>query len=127
MKIDHIALYVRDLDSVRAFFVDYFGAASNEKYVNPVSGFQSYFLKLDSGTRIELMTKPILSDLPKTPGRTGYNHICISVGARELMEDLRGRLQADGYGILPSMKVKADDSCGGFVVAVEDLLIELKN
>lgn len=31
MKLDHVALYVKDLESARMFFVRYFGAVSNEK------------------------------------------------------------------------------------------------
>lgn len=32
MRIDHIALYVNELEEVKAFFVRFFGAVSNEMY-----------------------------------------------------------------------------------------------
>ena len=35
MKIDHVAMYVRDLEVVKDFFVRFFGAVSNEMYHNP--------------------------------------------------------------------------------------------
>ena len=44
MKIEHIALYVNDLEKARDFFVTYFDAVSNEGYHNPYTDFRSYFL-----------------------------------------------------------------------------------
>ena len=35
MRIEHIAMYVNDLEGARNFFVTYFGAVSNEGYHNP--------------------------------------------------------------------------------------------
>ena len=43
MKIEHIALYVKDLETARSFFVKYLGAKSNEGYHNLKTGFRSYF------------------------------------------------------------------------------------
>ena len=34
MKIDHVAMYVRDLERAKDFFMRYFGAKSNELYHN---------------------------------------------------------------------------------------------
>ena len=58
MKIDHLAVYVHDLDGARDFFVRYFEAKSNEMYHNTKTGFRSYFLSFDSGCRLEIMTRP---------------------------------------------------------------------
>lgn len=54
MKIEHIALYVNDLEASRNFFVKYFGATSNDGYCNPKTNFCSYFLSFDDGSRLEL-------------------------------------------------------------------------
>ena len=35
MKIEHVALYVNDLENARDFFVKYLGARSNDGYHNP--------------------------------------------------------------------------------------------
>lgn len=125
MKIDHVALYVRDLDGVKDFFVKYFGAAFNEKYRNPVSGFQSYFLRFDSGARVELMSKPRVTDLPKDPNRTGYSHIAISLGSEEAVDALTARLNADGYPVLGGPRTTGDGYYESCIVAVEENLIEL--
>ena len=34
MKIEHIAMYVNELEKARDFFIKYFGAVSNEGYHN---------------------------------------------------------------------------------------------
>ena len=63
MRIEHIALYVNDLESARRFFVKYFEATSNDGYHNPQTDFRSYFLSFDNGARLEIMNKP---EMPQT-------------------------------------------------------------
>ena len=43
MHIEHIAMYVNDLEMAREFFVKYFNATSNEGYHNKTTDFRSYF------------------------------------------------------------------------------------
>ena len=68
MRIEHIAMYVRDLEAARDFFVRYLGGKSNEGYHNKTTGFRSYFLSFDGGTRLELMQ---IVSVPKN-GTSGY-------------------------------------------------------
>ena len=42
MRIEHIALYVNDLEAAREFYCRYFGGQSGERYHNPKTGFQSF-------------------------------------------------------------------------------------
>ena len=42
MRIDHVALCVRDLEAMRAFYTEYFGAVVGELYHNPRTGPVSY-------------------------------------------------------------------------------------
>ena len=44
MRIHHIAMYVKDLEEAKNFFIKYFGAVSGEGYCNPNTKFSSYFL-----------------------------------------------------------------------------------
>ena len=46
LKIDHIGLYVSDIEATKNFFVTYFGATTNEMYRNEKKGVCSYFLSL---------------------------------------------------------------------------------
>ena len=79
MKIEHIALYVKDLETARSFFVKYLGAKSNEGYHNLKTGFRSYFLSFGDGARLEIMNNPEMLDFSKEFARTGYAHIAFSV------------------------------------------------
>ena len=81
MRVEHIALYVNDLEGARQFFVKYFGATSNDGYHNPQTDFRSYFLSFEKGARLEIMNKPNMSNLPKEINHTGYAHIAFSVGS----------------------------------------------
>ena len=56
MTIDHMAMYVNELEAVRDFFVTYFKGRSNEGYRNDNTGFSSYFISFEDGSRLELMT-----------------------------------------------------------------------
>jgi len=62
MKIEHIAMYVRDLEGMKEFYKTYFGAVSNEKYHNPRTGLSTYFLSFSDGTRLELMHRPDIAE-----------------------------------------------------------------
>lgn len=88
MKIEHIALYVNDLEAAKDFFVRYFDAVPNAGYHNSRTDFRSYFLTFADGARLELMNKPGMSDEPKPAARTGYAHIAFSVGSQEKVDAL---------------------------------------
>jgi len=51
MGINHIAMYVTDLEAAREFFVRYIEAKSSDKYHNPMTGFRSYFLTFESSVK----------------------------------------------------------------------------
>lgn len=44
MKIEHIAIYVKDLEKSKLFYEKYFNAKSNEKYRNPKHNLSHIFL-----------------------------------------------------------------------------------
>ena len=96
MKIEHIAMYVNDLQAARDFFIKYLNGRSNEGYHNPKTDFRSYFISFSDATRLEIMNKPNMADDPKDLNRTGYVHIAFSVGSRENVDELTARLKEDG-------------------------------
>ena len=106
MKIEHIALYVNDLEGARKFFMKYLGAQSNDGYHNPRTNFRSYFLSFDDGARLEIMNKPEMTDLPKDLVRTGYAHIAFSVGSKEKVDALTAQLKSDGYEIVSGPRTR---------------------
>lgn len=52
MRIEHTALWVKDLEQSKEFFVKYFEGKVNKKYRNIKTGFTSYFISFDGGERL---------------------------------------------------------------------------
>ena len=125
MKIEHIAMYVNDLEEARKFFLKYFGAKSNDGYHNTKTDFRSYFLTFDDGARLEIMNKPEMSDLSKDLARTGYVHIAFSVGSKEKVNALTAELKADGYEVISKPRTTGDGYYESCVVAIEGNQIEI--
>ena len=125
MKIEHIALYVNNLEEARNFFIKYFDAKSNDGYYNPNTNFRSYFLSFDDCTRLEIMNKPKISDFPKELARTGYAHIAFSVGSKEKVDVLTAGLKADGYKVISGPRTTGDGYYESCIVAIEGNQIEI--
>lgn len=125
MKIEHIALYVNDLEGARKFFIKYLGAKSNEGYHNPRTDFRSYFLSFEDGARLEIMQRPEMVDMPKEAARTGYAHIAFSVGSREKVDALTAELKADGYDVVSGPRITGDGYYESCIVAMEGNQIEI--
>ena len=125
MKIEHVALYVNDLEGARKFFIKYLDAKSNDGYHNPRTDFRSYFLTFDDGARLEIMQKPEMVDLPKEAARTGYAHIAFSVGSKEKVDALTAELKADGYEAVSGPRITGDGYYESCIVAIEGNQIEI--
>ncbi len=116
MRIEHIAIWTKDLERLKTFYMTYFGATAGEKYENRGKQFESYFLTFASGARIELMRR---SDIPETlndPIRQfiGLIHVAFSVGSKEDVDALTARLKQDGYPVLDGPRQTGDgyyESC----------------
>lgn len=125
MKIEHIAMYVNDLEAAKKFFVKYFGAVSNAGYHNRKTDFRSYFLTFDCGPRLEIMNKPVMEDPEKTLTRTGFIHIAFSVGSKEKVDELTARMKADGYEVVSGPRTTGDGYYESCVIALEGNQIEI--
>ncbi|MCR5733489.1 MAG: VOC family protein [Lachnospiraceae bacterium] len=125
MRIEHMAMYVQDLEAARDFFVDYFGGISNEGYHNETTDFRSYFISFDDGSRLEIMNKPAMETVSATPDRTGYIHIAFSVGSREKVDELTECLSEAGYKIISGPRTTGDGYYESSVAAIEENIIEI--
>ena len=125
MKIEHIAMYVNDLEAARDFFVTHLGGKSNGGYHNPRTGFSSYFISFDDGARLELMNKSVMDDLEKPLNRTGYAHIAFSVGSKEKVDALTEKLRAAGYEVVSGPRTTGDGYYESCIVSIEENQIEI--
>lgn len=125
MKIDHIAMYVNDLESAKSFFEKYFKAKSNQGYQNPNTGFRSYFLTFEDGARLEIMNKPQMEDETKTRNKTGFIHIAFSVGSKEAVDTLTEQIKSDGYEVISAPRTTGDGYYESCIVGIEGNQIEI--
>ncbi len=125
MKIEHVALYVKNLEAARDFFVGYLGGRSNGGYHNAATGFRSYFIRFDDGARLEIMTRPEIVDAEKSPDRTGYAHVAFSVGSKERVDEVTARLKEDGFSVRSGPRTTGDGYYESCILAIEGNLIEI--
>ena len=125
MRIEHIAMYLNDLEAGKEFFIKYFSATSNEIYHNQKTGFRSYFLSFDDGARLEIMNKPVMDDLEKPLNRTGLVHIAFQVGSKEKVDSLTAQMKADGYQVVSGPRTTGDGYYESCIIALEGNQIEI--
>ncbi len=125
MIIEHIAMYVNDLEATRDFFIKYFNAKSNDGYHNKSTEFRSYFLSFDSGARLEIMNKPELKDDEKSLLRTGFIHIAFSLGSKAAVDELTEKLKSDGYDIVSGPRTTGDGYYESCIIGIEGNQIEI--
>ena len=127
MRIEHIAIWAKDIEKLKDFYITYFDARSDSKYTNEKNNFSSYFLKFESGARLELMQ---MTSIPLTKDNaeiqfTGYIHLAISTGSKERVNSLTKELKADGYRILDGPRNTGDGYYESTVLDPEENRIEI--
>lgn len=125
MNLEHVALYVDDLEAMKAFYVRHFGATASNRYHNPRTGLQTYFLSFDGGARLEIMQRPGMS--PRASGKhaLGYTHISFKLGSIEKVTQLTVELQASGCPLLNGPRMTGDGYYESVLSDPEGNLIEL--
>ena len=113
MRIEHVAIWVENLEDQRAFYEKYFAAQASEKYRNPRTRFESYFLSFESGGRLELMHRADIG--PHDPAEhIGLAHLAFSVGSRQRVDEMTRALQRAGLTLLDGPRETGDgyyESC----------------
>ena len=127
MQLEHLALWVRDLEGMRNFYLKYFDTTSGEKYINPARQFTAYFIRFGEGkTRLELMTRP---DITAVDGKRGFTmglaHFTISVGGKEKVNALTERLRQDNYTIFGEPRTTGDGYYESVVLDPEGNILEI--
>ena len=125
IRINHIALYVNDLEKTKAFYEKYFDAKPNKMYHNQNTGLKSFFLEFNDECRIEIMSKENLNNIEKKPNNTGYIHIAFSVGSKDKVNELTRQLENDGYTIISQPRITGDGYYESCIIDPENNQIEI--
>ncbi|MFZ7758680.1 VOC family protein [Bacillus thuringiensis] len=107
MKIEHVAIWVNDLERMRDFYKQYFGGEENSLYHNPKKQFESYFITFEGGARLELMKQVGIDEKVQTQ-IIGYAHIAFSVDSKEKVNELTNTLREAGYSVLNGPRTTGD-------------------
>jgi lactoylglutathione lyase len=116
MHIEHIAIWTRNLEGLRAFYETYFQGRTGPKYTNPARQYESYFVSFEGGARLELMQMP---GVPPTRNSaeaqfTGLIHLAVAVGSPAAVDGLTARLRGDGFAVVSEPRRTGDgyyESC----------------
>lgn len=125
MKIEHVAMYVNDLEGAKEIFEKYFHAVPNDLYHNKKTGFRSYFLSFDDGARLEIMNKEVMDDLEKPLNRTGYAHLTFALGSKEAVDELTKIFKEDGYEVISGPRTTGDGYYESCILGFENNQIEI--
>lgn len=124
MKIEHVALWTNDLETTRTFYTTHFGATAGPRYHNPVKGFTSYFLRFESGARLEIMQRVALP--PRAPAPTvGLAHFALSLGDETAVRTETERLRAAGVAVIGEPRWTGDGYFESVIADPDGNLIEL--
>lgn len=116
MKIEHIGLWVSDLEKMKAFYEVHFDANAGELYFNPKTGFHSYFLSFKEGARLEIMTRADIQNRFEEEA-LGFAHLAISLATKEAVDKKVSSLVAAGYRLLNGPRTTGD---GYYEAVIED-------
>lgn len=128
IKLEHLALWARDIEQLKDFYQTYFAARANAKYSNEKKQFQSYFLHFASGARLEIMQRPDITPINRQrvdQEFIGYAHLAISVGSKESVDELTARLTADGYERLDGPRYTGDGYYESVILDPEGNRVEI--
>ena len=126
MRIDHIALFCRDLEQMRQFFIDYFEATSNEQYHNLRTGLRTYILTFPNGsTRLELMQRPDTVDVDPSKPNIGFIHMSLALGSKAAVDAKTQELHDVGYQVKSGPRTTGDGYYESCILGPEGIQIEI--
>ena len=126
MRIDHVALFCKDIEMMKIFLVKYIHAIVGKNHISKRTGQTNCFLSFtDGGSRLELMTYPDKISQQAKMERQSMAHLSISAGNRDNVNLLTKRLGKDGFQILSSPRITGDGYYESSVMTIDSLIIEI--
>ena len=108
MKLHHIAIWTFRLEELKDFYVRFLGGTSNEKYINPKKGFESYFISFGEGPSLELMSRTDVQNTPIEENRLGLTHLAFTFPSREEVLRFTEQMRSEGYIIAGEPRTSGD-------------------
>ena len=108
MKLHHIAIWTFRLEELKDFYVRFLGGTSNEKYINPKKGFESYFISFDEGPTLELMSRADVQNTPIEENRRGLTHLAFTFPSKEEILRFTEEMRSEGYTIAGEPRTSGD-------------------
>lgn len=108
MKLHHIAIWTFRLEELKEFYTRFFGGKSNEKYVNPQKGFESYFISFDEGPSLELMSRPDVQNTLVEENRVGLTHLAFTFPSQAEVLRFTEEMRSEGYPIAGEPRTSGD-------------------
>ena len=138
MKIEHIAIWVKDIDRVCEFYRKYFGGVVQPLYHNSTKQFTSRFITFDDGARLEVMHRPDI-DVERNVGidkivshetlsdtqHLGFTHLSFSVGSKEEVDRLTQQMSSEGIPVVGQPRTTGDGYYESVVLDPEGNRIEI--
>lgn len=127
MNIGHVAIWAKDLEIMKDFYIKYFNGRAGKRYINEARQFSSYFITFETGSRLEIMHMPSISGAGEIKDRQsiGLAHIAFSTGSIENVHSLTERLRLDGFKVVDGPRKTGDGYFESVIVDPEENRIEI--
>ena len=127
MKIEHLAIWVDDLERMKDFYLKYFDTTAGKKYYNPAKNYSSYFIDFGNDkARIELMHKPDITSYFEQRGfQKGIAHFAVSVEGKGNVNELTELLRKDNFTIFSEPRTTGDGYYESIVLDPEGNYLEI--
>ena len=125
MKLHHIAIWTFRLEELKEFYVRFLGGKSNEKYVNPKKGFESYFISFGEGPSLELMSRPDVQNTVVEENRVGLTHLAFTFPGQEEVLRFTEEMRSEGYTIAGEPRTSGDGYFESVILDPDGNRIEL--
>lgn len=125
MKIEHLAIWCKDIEEMRDFYETYFLAEANELYQDSNKNFSSYFLTFPkSDCRLKLMSSTDINEFHKDK-RFGLAHIAFEVSSNHAVDELTSLIEHGGYKYLIEPQITNDGYYQSSILDPEGNVIEI--
>jgi lactoylglutathione lyase len=129
MSIEHVGLWVDDLERELAFYTGLLGGTAGDLYENPATGLRSYFVSFNGGARLELMNRSGAGARRgvafQQPPSIGYAHVAFQLGRPDAVDALVALLALNGATVESAPRMTGDGYYEAVVLDPEGNRIEL--